>query len=81
MELGESLPVHVRHWWDSRGFYTWDIEQVGVCRRDIEPASEGSFERSQECRDVLAHGSPVGFQCNRRPFDRLVSVCPWMSRH
>ncbi|MEI8256490.1 MAG: hypothetical protein WCJ30_12520 [Deltaproteobacteria bacterium] len=78
--IGDALPVTVRHWWDSRGYYVWDLESVGVCRREIEPASEGSFEKSQECHDVRTHGFDVGFECNRRPFEQLVSVCPWMAR-
>lgn len=78
--VGDALPVAVRHWWDSRGYYVWDVERVGECRREIEPATEGSFEKSQECHDVQAHGFDVGFECARQPFRELVSVCPWMSR-
>ncbi len=78
--VGQALPVNVVHWWDSRGYYVWDVESVGACRREVEPTSEGSFEKSQECHDVQSHGFNVGFECNRRPFERLVSVCPWMVR-
>src|SRR4051812_6265816 len=48
-EVGDMLPVRVRHYWDTRGFYKWDVYQVGDCPREIEPSSEGSFEKSQEC--------------------------------
>lgn len=79
-EIGDALPVVVRHWWDSRGYYVWDVESVGGCRHDIEPGAEGSFEKSQECHDVVRHGVAVGFECNRQPFEELVAVCPWMAR-
>jgi hypothetical protein len=79
-ELGDALPVVVRHWWDSRGSYVWDVESVGACAREIEPGTEGSFEKSQECHDVVHQGVTVGFECNRQPFEQLVAVCPWMAR-
>jgi hypothetical protein len=79
-EVGDALPVVVRHWWDSRGYYVWDIESVGACAHAIEPGAEGSFEKSQECHDVVQHGVTVGFECNRQPFQELVAVCPWMAR-
>ena len=48
--------------------------------RQIEPNSEGSDEKSQDCRDKVMYGHFAGFSCNRRPFEGLVSVCPWMAR-
>ena len=80
-EIGDAVPVVVRHWWDGRGYYVWDLESVGGCAHEIEPTSEGSFEKSQECHEVLSHGLDVGFECDRQPFAELVSVCPWMARH
>jgi hypothetical protein len=77
---GDEVPVIVRHIWDSRGQYTWDLERVGDCGRAIEPGAEGSFEKSQECHVDQSFGRPYGFTCNRRPFERLVHVCPWMAR-
>lgn len=79
-EVGAFVPVKVKQWWDTRGFYTWDIYQVGECRRDIEPFTEGSFERSQECSETKSFGHVNGFTCNRKPFAKLVSICPWMAR-
>jgi len=78
---GDAVPVRVSHWWDERGYFTWDVYQVGDCRRPIEVNSEGSFERSQECQDTASYGLGNGYVCNRRPFRRLVNVCPWMARH
>ncbi len=79
-EVGSLVPVHVKHWWDERGYYTWDVYKVGACGREIEPDSEGSYEKSQECSDDTMFGRTAGFKCSRRPFKRLVSVCPWMAR-
>jgi hypothetical protein len=25
-------------------------------------------------------GNKVGFSCNRKPFAKLVDICPWMAR-
>lgn len=79
-ETGRLLPVLVKHWWDNRGYYVWDVYQVGECKREIEPDSEGSYEKSQECSDVEAYAHPIGFSCSRRPFKGLVNTCPWMAR-
>lgn len=78
-EIGKLLPVLVKHWWDDRGYYVWDVYRVGACNRTIE-ASEGSYEKSQECSDVEMYGRGAGFSCNRRPFKGLVATCPWMAR-
>jgi hypothetical protein len=80
LEIGAMVPVQVKHWWDERGYYTWDVYKVADCSRDIEPESEGSYEKSQECSDETMFGRTAGFSCSRRPFKRLVSVCPWMAR-
>lgn len=77
---GDEVPVYVRHWWDNRGYYRWDIERLGDCWRAIEPESEGSYEKGQECRDVENFGYKAGFSCSRKPFRQLVKRCPWMAR-
>lgn len=79
-ELGKLVPVLVKHWWDNRGYYVWDVYQVGSCKRAIETDSEGSYEKSQECSDVEDYGHTIGFSCSRRPFKGLVATCPWMAR-
>ena len=78
--VGEMLPVRVVHWWDNRGYFRWDVYQVGECSRTPEPEAEGSYEKSQECSNKDNYGQVSGFECSRRPFRKLVSVCPWMSR-
>jgi len=79
-EVGSMVNVRVKQWWDDRGYYKWDIYQIGDCTREIEPDSEGSYEKSQECSEVKAYGRVQGFECMRRPEKKLVGVCPWMSR-
>jgi hypothetical protein len=79
-DVGDTVPVYVRHWWDDRGYYRWDIERMGDCWRTIEPDSVGSYEKGQECKDVLNHDTKTGFACSRKPFRQLVKRCPWMAR-
>jgi hypothetical protein len=79
-EKGDYVSVKVKHYWDLHGFYKWDVEEIGGCERPIEEISEGSYERSQECQKHTMFGREVGFDCSRRPFKKLVSICPWMAR-
>lgn len=79
-EVGKLVPVLVKHWWDDRGYYAWDVYQIGDCKREIEPEAEGSYEKSQECSDHLNFGKRTGFDCNRRPFRALVDTCPFLAR-
>ena len=30
-EVGKLLPVLVKHWWDDRGYYVWDVYKIGDC--------------------------------------------------
>lgn len=78
-QIGDLLPVVAEHRWDTRGYWEWDVAQVGACPRPIEDG-EGAYEKSQECKDVVDYGTRTGFKCSRRPFAELVSVCPWMAR-
>jgi hypothetical protein len=77
---GDFVPVRVSQWWDDRGYYRWDVYRVGECQRSVEPDTEGSYEKSQECNDNESYGHKTGFLCSRLPFRKLVSVCPWMAR-
>jgi hypothetical protein len=77
---GQLVPVLVKHWWDDRGYFVWDVYKVGECARDIESYSEGSYEKSQACTDLVMHGRAAGFSCDRRPFKGLVATCPWLAR-
>jgi hypothetical protein len=78
--VGDMVSVEVVHFWDSRGYYRWEVTKLGGCDRPMQLDAEGSYEKSQECDDVMHHGHKVGFTCNRKPFAKLVDVCPWMAR-
>jgi len=56
MKWANCCPYLVKHWWDDRGYFVWDVYKVGACSRDIEPGSEGSYEKSQECSDQTNYG-------------------------
>ncbi len=79
MAQGDYVPVLVLHSWNELGYYTWDIEKVGPCSRPII-YPQGSYEKSQECADVLNQGFKVGFTCSRKPKHDLIRRCPWMER-
>lgn len=78
--VGDYVPVVALHFWDPHGFYRWDIERLGDCAHAVEPESLGSYEKSQDCRDVRHYDDKVGFECSRRPHRKLLSRCPWMAR-
>jgi hypothetical protein len=80
-KIGDLVPVRVVQLWDTRGYFFWDVYEVGDCARPVERAVEGSYEKSQECSDTTAYGRVNGFSCSRKPFKQLVSICPWMSRN
>jgi hypothetical protein len=79
-EIGQYVPTMVRHYWDDRGFYRWDIERLGDCPRAIDPNALGSYEKSEDCDDVKAYGLKVGFRCDRKASPALLKRCPWMAR-
>lgn len=78
--VGDYVPVVAIHRWDPRGYYTWDISQLGDCPRSMHPGEPGSYEKSAECKDVKMHGNKLGFSCSRKPFRDLVQRCPWTAR-
>ena len=80
-KIGDFVPVHVVHAWDSRRYYKWDLSKVGDCDHEIDWEAEGSYEKSQECSQDVEHGEPSGFKCSRRPVKSLLNVCPWTARN
>jgi hypothetical protein len=79
-EVGERAPVFVKHWWDERGYFAWDVYMIGDCVRYIEENSAGSYEKVQECSDDDMYGKITGFWCRRRSFENMAAVCPWLAR-
>src|SRR6267142_3922303 len=35
-DVGKRAPVFVKHWWDERGYFAWDVYMIGDCVRYIE---------------------------------------------
>lgn len=79
-EVGDFVPVIANHFWDPHGYYRWDVERLGDCPHAVEPESLGSYEKSQDCRDVEHYDRQVGFMCRRKPHRQLLARCPWMAR-
>lgn len=79
-KVGDYVPVVALHWFDPRGYYRWDIERLGDCKHRIEERTPGSYEKGQECRDILQYTRKAGFTCSRKPKKQLVAKCPWMRR-
>lgn len=79
-EPGDYLAVNVVHYWDTHGFYRWDVYRVGDCARDVEPTSEGTYDKSQECKTHKMYGENAGFDCDRTSPANLTAVCPWLAR-
>ena len=79
-DVGKRAPVFVKHWWDERGYFAWDVYMIGDCERYIEESSAGSYEKVQECTDDDMYGKITGFSCRRRSFERMARACPWLAR-
>lgn len=79
-DVGKRAPVFVKHWWDDRGYFDWDVYMIGDCIRYIEESSEGSYEKAQECSDEDMYGKVTGFSCRRRSFEKMAATCPWLAR-
>lgn len=80
-KIGDVVPAEVIWAWDDRGYYQWDVTRIGDCPRPPQGAGDtASFEEIEECDDLTMHGQNVGFTCNRKPHEKLASVCPWMRR-
>ena len=79
-DVGTRAPVFVKHWWDERGYFAWDVYMIGDCVRYIEESSAGSYEKAQECSDEDMYGKLTGFSCRRRSFESMATTCPWLAR-
>ncbi len=75
-QVGKRAPVFVKHWWDERGYFAWDVYMIGDCLRYIEESSAGSYEKVQECSDDDMYGKITGFSCRRRSFENMASILP-----
>lgn len=69
------------HWyWNTLGYYQWDIVKLGDCIRWKDPLDEVSYEMIEECEDYNVYGAKVGFVCRKIPTRNLLAACPWFRR-
>lgn len=77
---GETVKAKIQQHWDARGFWDWDIHELGGCKRAPDPDDINSFDTVQECEPIIANGVNEGFRCNRIPQRELLKKCPWFGR-
>lgn len=76
----DRVQAKVYWYWDSRGFYKWEVRKLGECERIIDPEDEVSYEIVEECEDYIVYGNKVGFRCKRVATSELIQTCPWFRR-
>jgi hypothetical protein len=75
------LGVKDDYHWDHKGFYDWDVTEMGGCKRPPDDDDQSSFDTVQECEPIVVNGVEEGFKCNRIPQKALLKKCPWFARH
>jgi hypothetical protein len=80
-KVGDEVKVKVDYHWDKKGFYDWDITEMGGCKRPPDDDDQSSFDTVQECEPIVVNGVEEGFKCNRIPQKALLKKCPWFARH
>jgi len=79
--VGAKVPLHLVHRWTHEGHYSWEVDQLGDCKRPPDPNDEASFALVRECEDWKVNGATVGFQCQIAPKKALIDKCPWFAKH
>jgi hypothetical protein len=59
------LGVKDDYHWDHKGFYDWDVTEMGGCKRPPDDDDQSSFDTVQECEPIVVNGVEEGFKCNR----------------
>jgi hypothetical protein len=77
---GAKVVAKIEHHWDDRGFWDWDIHELGGCKRPPDKDDINSFDTVQECEPIVSNGVNEGFRCNRIPQRELLKKCPWFGR-
>ena len=80
-KAGDKVPVKVDFHWENRGYWDWDITEMGGCKRPPDPDDNSSFDTVQECEPIVSNGVNEGFICSRIPNKALLKKCPWFARH
>jgi hypothetical protein len=80
-KVGDKVPASIDYHWDKRGYYDWDVHEMGGCKRPPSEYDESSFDKVEECEPIVVNGHEEGFKCNRIPQKELLKKCPWFARH
>lgn len=80
-KAGDKVPVKIDFHWEKRGFWDWDVIEMGGCKRPPDPDDDSSFDTVQECEPIVSNGVNEGFICSRIPNKDLLKKCPWFARH
>lgn len=79
-KLHDQMNAEIHWYWNTLGYYQWDVVKLGNCQRWKDPLDEFSYEMIEQCEDFIVYGVRVGFVCKRIPTEELLKVCPWFRR-
>ncbi len=79
-KVGEKLSAKIHWHYGDKGYYEWEVHQLGDCKRPPDPEDEASFSIIRDCEDWKVHGSSVGFRCKYLGKEKLNAACPWFRR-
>jgi hypothetical protein len=79
-QVGEKLSAKIRWYFGEKGYYEWEVHQLGDCKRPPDPEDEASFSIVRDCEDWKVHNASVGFRCKYIGKDKLNAACPWFRR-
>lgn len=75
------VPVIVKHFWDARGYYRWDIERLGDCERPVTPTPTVRTRSLPSARRSSTTAAPSASTAAVARFGALLKRCPWMARN
>jgi hypothetical protein len=78
--VGEKLPAKIRWYFGEKGYYEWEVHQLGDCKRPPDAEDEASFSIIRDCEDWKVHNASVGFRCKYLGKETLNAACPWFRR-
>jgi hypothetical protein len=79
-KIGDKLTAKILWHYGDRGYYEWDVHQLGDCKRSPDPDDEASFSIVRDCEEWNVHDAPVGFRCRYLGKEKLNATCPWFRR-
>jgi hypothetical protein len=79
-KIGEKLSAKIKWYLGDKGYYEWEVHQLGDCKRPPDPEDEASFSIIRDCEDWKVHDASVGFRCRYLGKEKLNATCPWFRR-